>query len=67
MAIRNAKVVERRVNTLYSWGYNFDARSSSKEIWGMARDSIPEGSQKNFYWWDPNDREVRVKAIESIY
>lgn len=31
-----------------------------------ARDSIPEISQKNFYWWDPNDREVRVKAIDLI-
>lgn len=41
-------------------------RSSSKEIWGIARDSIPEISQKNFYWWDPNDREVRVKAIDLI-
>lgn len=30
------------------------------------RDSIPEISQKNFYWWDPNDREVRVKAIDLI-
>lgn len=65
-AIRNAVVVERRLNTLYSWGYNFDVRSSSKEIWGIARDSIPEISQKNFYWWDPNDREVRVKAIDLL-
>lgn len=24
-----------------------------EEIWGIARDSIPEISQKNFYWWDP--------------
>lgn len=47
---------------LYPW----DARSSSKEIWGIARDSIPEISQKNFYWWDPNDREVRVKAIDLL-
>lgn len=31
-----------------------------------ARDSIPEASQKNFYWWDPNDREVRVKAIDLL-
>lgn len=61
--IRNAKVVKRRLNTLYSWR---DIRSSSKEIWGIARDSIPEISQKNFYWWDPNDREVRVKAIDLI-
>lgn len=37
-----------------------------EEIWGIARDSIPEISQKNFYWWDPNDREVRVKAIDLI-
>lgn len=66
MDIRNVKVVERRLNTLYSWGYNFDVRSSSKEIWGIARDSIPEISQKNFYWWDPNDREVRVKAIDLL-
>lgn len=63
VALRNAKVVKRRLNTLYSWR---DIRSSSKEIWGIARDSIPEISQKNFYWWDPNDREVRVKAIDSI-
>lgn len=63
MVIRNAKVVKRRLNTLYSWR---DIRSSSKEIWGIARDSIPEISQKNFYWWDPNDREVRVKAIDLI-
>lgn len=34
-----------------------------EEIWGIARDSI---SQKNFYWWDPNDREVRVKAIDLL-
>lgn len=34
--IRNAKVVKRRLNTLYSWR---DIRSSSKEIWGIARDS----------------------------
>lgn len=66
VAIRNAVVVERRLNTLYSWGYSFDARNSSKEIWGIARDSIPETSQMNFYWWDPNDREVRVKAIDLI-
>lgn len=65
VALRNARVV-KRVNTLYSWGYNFDIRSSSKEIRGIARDSIPEISQKNFYWWDPNDREVRVKAIDLI-
>lgn len=63
VALRNAKVVKRRLNTLYSWR---DIRSSSKEIWGIARDSIPEISQKNFYWWDPNDREVRVKAIDLI-
>lgn len=50
VALRNAKIVERRLNTRYSWGYNFDARSSSKEILGIARDSIPEISQKNFYW-----------------
>lgn len=56
VALRNAKVVKRRLNTLYSW--RFIQR-------GIARDSIPEISQKNFYWWDPNDREVRVKAIES--
>lgn len=37
-----------------------------EEIWGIARDSIPEISQKNFYWWDPNDREVRVKAMDLI-
>lgn len=43
----------RRLNTLYSWRDSFDIRSSSKEIWGIARDSIPEISQKNFYWWDP--------------
>lgn len=49
------------------WAYeDFINRSSSKEIWGIARDSIPEISQKNFYWWDPNDREVRVKAIDLI-
>lgn len=66
VALRNAKVVERRLNTLYSWRDSFDIRSSSKEIWGIARDSIPEISQKNFYWWDPNDREVRVKAIDLI-
>lgn len=60
MDIRNAKVVERRQN---NGGDYSDVRSSSKEIWGIARDSIPEISQKNFYWWDPNDREVRVKAI----
>lgn len=54
VALRNAKVVKR------------DIRSSSKEIWGIARDSIPEISQKNFYWWDPQDREVRVKAIDLI-
>lgn len=64
--IRNAKVVERRQNTLYSWRDGFDIRSSSKEIWGIARDSIPEGHQKNFYWWDPKDREVRVKAIDLL-
>ena len=58
--------MERRLNLLYSWGYSFDVRSSSKEILGIARDSIPEKSQKNFYWWDPNDREVRVKAIDLI-
>ena len=46
VALRNAKVVKRRLNTLYSWR---DIRSSSKEIWGIARDSIPEISQKNFY------------------
>lgn len=63
---RNAKVIERRLNTLYSWRDSFDMRSSSKEIWGIARDSIPERSQMNFYWWDPNDREVRVKAIDLI-
>lgn len=34
MDIRNVKVVERRLNTLYSWGYGFNYRSSSKEIWG---------------------------------
>lgn len=66
MDIRNVKVVKRRLNTLYSWRDSFDIRSSSKEIWGIARDSIPEISQKNFYWWDPNDREVRVKAIDLI-
>ena len=66
MDIRNVKVVERRLNTLYSWGYGFNARSSSKEIWGISRDSIPEIFQKNFYWWDPNDREVRVKAIDLL-
>lgn len=66
VAIRNAVVVERRLNPLYNWGYNFDARSSSKEILGIARDSIPEISQMNFYWWDPNDREVRVKAIDLL-
>lgn len=62
----NMKVVERKLNTLYSRKDSFDARSSSKEIWGIARDSIPEISQKNFYWWDPNDREVRVKAIDLL-
>lgn len=66
VALRDAKVVERKVNTLYSWGYNFDIRSSSKEIWGIARDSILEKFQKNFYWWDPNDREARVKAIDLL-
>lgn len=66
VAIRNAVVVERRLNTMYSWGYGFNASSSSKEIWGISRDSIPESSQKNFYWWDPNDREVRVKAIDLL-
>lgn len=66
MDIRNVKVVKRRLNTLYSWRDSFDIRSSSKEIWGISRDSIPEISQKNFYWWDPNDREVRVKAIDLI-
>lgn len=66
MDIRNAKVVERRQNTLYSWRDCFDVRSSSKEILGIARDSIPEGHQKNFYWWDPSDREVRVKAIDLL-
>lgn len=66
VALRNAKVVERRVNTPYSWRGCFDIRSSSKEILGMARDSIPEISQKNFYWWDPNDRWVRVKAIDLL-
>lgn len=59
VAMGNVKVVERKLNTMYSWKDSFDARSSSKEIWGIARDSIPEISQKNFYWWDPNDREVR--------
>lgn len=66
MALRNVKVVERKLNTMYSWKDSFDARSSSKEILGMARESIPEASQKNFYWWDPNDREVRVKAIDLL-
>lgn len=66
VALRNVKVVERKVNTMYSWKDSFDARSSSKEVWGIARDSIPEASQKNFYWWDPNDREVRVKAIDLL-
>lgn len=66
MDIRNARVVERRLNTLYSWRDCFDVRSSSKEILGIARDSIPKESQKNFYWWDPNDREVRVKAIDLL-
>lgn len=37
-----------------------------KRYGGIARDSIPEISQKNFYWWDPNDREVRVKAIDLL-
>lgn len=65
--LRNARVIKRVKNTMYSWGYNlFDARLSSKEIWGIARDSVPESSQKNFYWWDPNDREVRVKAIDLL-
>lgn len=32
VALRNAKVVERKVNTLYSWMDCFDIRSSSKEI-----------------------------------
>lgn len=66
MDIRNAKVVERRQNTLYSWRDCFDVRSSSKEILGIARDSITEELQKNFYWWDPKDREVRVKAIDLL-
>ena len=66
VALRNAKIVERRLNTLYSWGYSFDVRSSSKEILGIARDSIPEISQKNFYWWGPTNREVRVKAIDLL-
>lgn len=66
VALRNVKVVERRQNTLYSWRDCFDVRSSSKEILGMARDSIPEFFQKNFYWWDPKDREVRVKAIDLL-
>lgn len=33
VALRNVKVVERRLNTMYSWKDSFDARSSSKEIW----------------------------------
>lgn len=66
MDIRNAKVVERRQNTLYSWRDGFDVRSSSKEILGIARDSILEEHQKNFYWWDPKDKEVRVKAIDLL-
>lgn len=66
MVIRNAKVVERKLNTLYSWRDSFDMKSSSKEIWGIARNSIPKESQMNFYWWDPNDREVRVKAIDLL-
>lgn len=64
VALRNVRVVERRVNAMYSWRDSFDAGSSSKEIWGIARDSIPEVSQKNSYWWDPSDREARVKAID---
>lgn len=66
VAMGNVKVVKRKLNTMYSWKDSFDAGSSSKEIWGIARDSIPEISQKNFYWWDPNDREVRVKAIDLL-
>lgn len=66
VALKNVRVVERKVNTLYGWMDCFDIGSSSKEIWGMARDSIPEAFQKNFYWWDPNDREVRVKAINLL-
>lgn len=62
----DARVVERRLNTRYSWRDSFDMKSSSKEIWGIARDSIPKESQMNFYWWDPNDREVRVKAIDLL-
>lgn len=65
-AYRDAKVVERRLNNIFSYGYSFNIRGSSKEIWGIARDSIPEISQMNFYWWDPNDREVRVKAIDLL-
>lgn len=34
-------------------------------LWAY-EDSINGSSQKNFYWWDPNDREVRVKAIDLI-
>ena len=48
VALRNAKVVERRLNTLYSWRDSFDIRSSSKEIWGIARDSIFQFSSPPF-------------------
>lgn len=34
VAMGNVKVVERKLNTMYSWKDSFDARSSSKEIWG---------------------------------
>lgn len=63
---RNAVVVERRLNTSYNWRDSFDIRNSSEEVLGIARDSIPEYYWKNFYWWDPNDREVRVKAIDLL-
>lgn len=44
--------------------WNLD--SFSIEVLWAYEDFINRSSQKNFYWWDPNDREVRVKAIDLI-
>lgn len=58
VALKNVRVVERKVNTLYSWGYTFDVRSSSKEIWGMARDSRYPLIRGVFLVWYSKGRTV---------
>ena len=59
--------VEHKSNPFYKEGSDsFNGRYSSKEIFNIPRESVPEEFRKNFYWWDPSDKESRLKAIDLL-